>query len=233
MAHFYGSDINVIKSEYLLKATPFHKSTKINFDKHLTEDVFFNCLMSERDTGNEDLETKKINDAFDAKINDVLENQRNPFAKVDLLHIYGYGGCGKTTLIRYLLYRNYNYTEYKHHIIDFEGCEKVIDAYKEILPKTVMLNIKNIDLMFSLMENFNTRRFEKCIHLVDKFLIEIKETYKKGKIKSVEDIYEILSAIINDTIDASLNLYFVVVLDFFFCLLERLFVDVNSISKQM
>ena len=46
MKHFYGADINAIKAEYLLKATPFHKSTRINFDKKLTESIFLRIYSS-------------------------------------------------------------------------------------------------------------------------------------------------------------------------------------------
>ena len=221
MKHFYGADINAIKAEYLLKATPFHKSTRINFDKKLTESIFFENLFVDRMPKIEDSETKKSNDIFDSQINDVLRNLNNPYAKVDLLHIYGYGGCGKTTFLRNLLRVNYNFDCNKDHIIDFEGCKKIIDAYTETLPKMVIANINNLDLLLELLAKINTKRFEKSLPQIKAFLNHITFEYGQKRINVKEDVDKAMPLLLEGN-NPHLSLYNVVVIDFFFTIINGL-----------
>ena len=50
MDKFYGDDINKIKEEYLLKATPFIRETRINFSGNLTPEIFFSSLYADKIT---------------------------------------------------------------------------------------------------------------------------------------------------------------------------------------
>lgn len=134
MKRFYGEDINLLQVEQLLQATPFMKELRINFKHRLTPDVFFEYLYTEQQadlTGEE--RNERIN--FDKSINEALRRVDNVFAKVDLIHICGYAGCGKTTFLRHLLWDRY--PSYRQYVIDFEGECTVCQVYIKTLARKI------------------------------------------------------------------------------------------------
>ena len=150
MKKFYGETIDSISPEFLLQATPFVKNTRYNFDNELTIDFFFNNLFLDRiDSTEKDKEKAKAiddrNKSFDKHVKEALKCLDNPFSRVDMLHISGYGGCGKTTYLRHLIW-NCTKSDLKleNIFIDFEGKNFAYEALLE-----------NIDLM--LKTNFQSK----------------------------------------------------------------------------
>lgn len=126
MKRFYGNDIDKLQVEQLLQATPFKKELRINFKHQLTPKVFFEYLYADQRgelTSEERIEC--VN--FDKRIAESLRRVDDTYAKVDLIHICGYAGCGKTTFLRHLLWEKY--PEYQQYVIDFEGERTVCEAY--------------------------------------------------------------------------------------------------------
>ena len=109
MKNFYGNNIDSVKELYLLHATPLVKDTRYNFDGNLTEQEFFDHLYMDKikSTEKDREKARKIdsdNDAFDDGISEALLCLDNEFSRADMIHISGYGGCGKTTYLHHLLW---------------------------------------------------------------------------------------------------------------------------------
>ena len=119
MDKFYGN-IETIRCDYLLKATPYSKENTLSFDDKLNKELFFTELYTERST---DPGTSVENDLFDKKIDTAIKDLGNKFAKVSVLHISGYAGCGKTTYIHHLLWTKRDEIG-RYDVIDYEGCKK-------------------------------------------------------------------------------------------------------------
>ena len=116
MEKFYG-DIERINCKYLLEATPFRIDPKVNFSHQLDEEVFFAHLYQEATLGT----SYKENELFNCKISDALKDINNIYAKVEMIHIAGYGGCGKTTFVRHLLWEQNKKSGLSYEVIDYEG----------------------------------------------------------------------------------------------------------------
>ena len=149
MKKFYGDNIDDINANYLLAATPFKKEPRINFMGNLTPEIFFdgNGLYTEK-TSDVELEFRRQNDRFDKEIDDAFKNINNIYAKVDLIHIAGYAGCGKTTYIRHLLWEKAGDIEY--NVIDYEG---ETDVAKVIQKKVAIQLFDNFDNIMCTVPN--------------------------------------------------------------------------------
>lgn len=127
MGKFY-SDINKINCKYLLEATPFRIDPKVNFLHKLDEDTFFAHLYK---TSNKGVNYKE-NELFDRRVLDALKDVDYEYAKVEMVHIAGYGGCGKTTFVRHLLWKRQKESKFTYEVIDYEG---IVTAAEPLLTR--------------------------------------------------------------------------------------------------
>ena len=183
MNNFYGKDLNVISNEILLEATPFHKDPRINFLGKLTPDIFFKEFYVDSIDISEESQDRSIL-KFTKGFNDTLDaTTDNPYAKVDMIHIEGYGGCGKTTFIRHLLWSKFNDYSLKY-VIDFAGTQHVENVYIFALSKLIYENFyysKTLDLE----ELKNIKLFEtRCFGNVFKLIVDFVDELKKLEAKS-------------------------------------------------
>lgn len=166
MENFYG-DISKIRPEYLLKATPYTKETTINFSYNLKKDIFFNNLYAERSNK---AGAKRENDAFDKKIEHELRDIENEYAKVSVLNITGYGGCGKTTYIHHLLWTNRDILGV-YDVIDYEGSKRAVEPFIERIAHLISTyeNITGICDFFDLVARkkiLNVVRFQEQLDML-------------------------------------------------------------------
>ena len=124
MSSFYGC-INDYKSENLLKATPYTHEPINNFGYSITKEFFFEHLYMARSSNNEDDVENKL---FDNKIDYALRDIYNKYAKVSMVHISGYAGCGKTTYIHHLLWER-RFVLGTYDVIDYEGCKRAVEPF--------------------------------------------------------------------------------------------------------
>ncbi len=189
MYKFYGTDIEKISEEFLLKATPFVKDTRINFMHKLTPEIFFENLYTGRIT-DADTEINKENLRFECDINNALTCFENKFAKVDLIHIAGYGGCGKTTFLRYLLWNLGLVNETNDIVIDFEGEKKIDEPLVHWVATMFSENTNDVLKYFNrLLKNeiFNLNRF-RDVDKIGTLLIDIEELIVQGENVNREEI---------------------------------------------
>lgn len=173
MKKFYNN-ISSNGCVYLLKATPYTKENRIKFDNNLTKEDFFGFLYTERSTK---AEHKAENDLFDNKINAAKEDLQNEFSKVSMIHISGYGGCGKTTFIHHLLWTLKDSIGV-YDVIDYEGCTKAAEPFIKRIARLIY-KIKNTSSLLNYFESivnntlFNTYRFSKQIPVLYDFSNEL------------------------------------------------------------
>ena len=209
---FYGDDIGKIKLGYLLKATPFSKFSQINFDGQLTEDVFFEYMYV---PASNDGIVRQENRKFDESIFRELVEIDNRFTKVSLIHISGYGGCGKTTYIRHLLYS----IKKRHEldIVDYEGAVKAEEPFIERICRQ-MAEIDRVEVfavaeyLRQIVKNelYIMYRFEQSLTFIDRFTMEILDMAYKGDINE-SDIRKYLLSVAKP--DQNI-VYHLIVLDF-------------------
>lgn len=210
MKKFYGDNIDDINANYLLAATPFKREPRINFMGKLTPEIFFGRkgLYTEK-TNDVELEFKRQNEKFDKDVEEAFKNIHNMYAKVDLIHIAGYAGCGKTTYIRHLLWEKASDIEY--NVIDYEG---ETDVCKAIQKKVVIQLFDNFDNIISFIDNiisknlFDLSRFEKIYDIL----------YDFSKVKKIAEINRLETIIENFKTEFSNKegfCYFLLVIDFF------------------
>lgn len=210
MENFYGDNIDAISANYLLAATPFKKEPRINFMGKLTPKIFFenNGLYTGK-TSDVESEFKRQNDKFDNEINEAFKNTNNIYAKVDLIHIAGYAGCGKTTYIRHLLWEKSNDLDY--NVIDYEG---ETDISKAILKKVATQLFYDFDNIISFINDisvknlFDLSRFEK----IHNNLIYLSKAVKSEDEHGVESFLENFQKEFDNKEDFC---YFLLVIDFF------------------
>lgn len=195
MNKFYG-DIEKINCKYLLEATPFRIDPKVNFSRKLSEEVFFSYLYEEPSSGI----NYKDNELFNRKVSDALKDVQNEYAKVEMIHIAGYGGCGKTTLVRHLLWNQNKQNRIAYEIVDYEGTETAADP----LLVRVSHRLKEfngtefIKFIWAVAneEILNMNRFHSCLYQMTKlteYLIENDETDEfsiKNHLKSQIKLFE-------------------------------------------
>lgn len=199
MSKFYGNQIDNIETRYLLEATPFRKNTRVNFLGNLTPEMFFKDFYVssiDKSENSSDREVKLFNDEIDALLNTTLKNK---FAKVDMVHISGYGGCGKTTFVRYILWEKYKNNESKY-IIDFEGEKSIEETYVHILAKNIFDNLNSIENNCNLISsqnykklaNFLLKKFDGIYDLINDFMESLFSFEQSSNNVSFEDIVTLL-----------------------------------------
>lgn len=214
MNKFY-EDIEKINCKYLLEATPFRIDPKVNFSQQLSEETFFAYLFKEASSG----VNYKENELFNRKIADALKDVENSYAKVEMVHIAGYGGCGKTTFVRHLLWNQNKQNGHTYEVIDYEGTETAenpllvrvahrLKDYNSTLFTKFIFAVANEEI-------FNMNRFHNCVEhiikLVD-YLNKNMETdefaikrYLKSQINLFEKMEEFLAYLL--TLDFIMLLY--------------------------
>lgn len=220
MERFYG-DIENNKPEYLLKATPYIKESRINFDKLLSKEVFFKCLYMPRSGKAEDIAE---NNLFDTKINTALRDFRNPYAKVVMIHIAGYAGCGKTTYIHHLLWEQSDNIE-SYDVIDYEGCTRAVEPFIErvaySLGKHKYADIYNyLNLVYN-KEIFNMNRFKTSLPKLKDFLEKLKNETEITENKYRILLEEMDEAQINNNAEAKSFLSFLIFLELMLILFDQ------------
>lgn len=137
MSKFYGDNIDKILPEYLLKATPFSNESRINFSRQLKVEEFFRAMYADSQS------KEPENTLFDKQIENALKDVDNIFAKVDLIHIAGYAGCGKTTFVRHLIWERFGEAALNENIIDCEGQTDIPELYRAMLAKKICNDVMN------------------------------------------------------------------------------------------
>lgn len=183
MERFYGNSINDINTEFLLKATPFTKDTRINFSFKLTEECFFENFYADSNLKIEKMNNENI--YFNQQVLNHLKCVKNSYSKVDLIHISGYGGCGKTTYVRHIIWELKQSFDIEQIIYDFEGEKHIIDAIEIELAKKLFKyyqNNCNFQSLYEFVMFLDIRRFSECkteIYSVFKELSELSSADKK------------------------------------------------------
>lgn len=155
MDKFYGNNIEKILPEYLLEATPFSKESRINFAKQLKAEEFFHEIYA--DGKFEEPE----NALFDKQIEIALMNVDNIFSKVDLIHIAGYAGCGKTTFVRHLIWKRFGEETLNENLIDCEGQTDIPELYRAILARKICDDIRNGGKNIALLQEIGQLHLSK------------------------------------------------------------------------
>lgn len=172
MNKFYGDNINAISPEYLLEATPFSTESRINFSKELTPQEFFNKIYVEPQAGKAEIA------AFDARLADALRDSENIFAKVDLIHIAGYAGCGKTTFVRHLIWTKFGEAALNENVIDCEGLSDIPELLRSLLAKKVCYDTENGGKNLKLLQQ------------VDRFHLAV---FGPDSAKALHDLFQMLN----------------------------------------
>jgi energy-coupling factor transporter ATP-binding protein EcfA2 len=180
MDKFYGDDIEKISEEYLLKATPYIAESRINFGGKLTPEIFFaeDGLFSDRIKNSNDPEVDAENDKFDSDVDACLKNVDNIFAKVDLIHIAGYGGCGKTTYLRHLLWNMEKERKIVCDVVDFEGANNVAKPIITKIMNEIYEHENAVYNFFDALINgnlFDISRFDSVRRYMESFAEDIKD----------------------------------------------------------
>lgn len=174
--------------ENLLKATPYSKETTVNFDNGIDPNFFFEKLYQKRSFN----DVYKIeNDNFDQKMNNILIDSENRFSKINIIHIAGYAGCGKTTYIHHLM-RDKKIGIYD--VIDYEKCvyasEPFIEHISHLLANSSMQSrhIKDdvLDFFDKVMNRqfLNINQFDVLLPLLNDYLKQLNKTYRSGQKKN-------------------------------------------------
>lgn len=174
MNKFYGN-IDDNKPENLLRATPYTKETIYNFGRSLTKEYFYDHLFTSRSKKRED---ESENEVFDRKIDYALRDMKNPNAKVIMLHISGYAGCGKTTYVHHLLWENSD-TIKSYDVIDYEGHKKASGPFIDRLAHSISKKDpdKLIQFIYSIINRklLNIRRFVDYLPALRFFFYQLRE----------------------------------------------------------
>ncbi len=191
MNKFYeGSRIN--ECEYLLQATPYTKKTRINFDYNLTKRIFFENLYTER---SRIAEFAAENDLFDNRIRQIRKEINNEFGKVNMIHIAGYAGCGKTTYIHQLLWSLRDEIGI-YDVIDYESCKRASEPFIYRIARLIYrkYNIHELLDYFEKINSlalYNVNRFREQIPLLKEFADRV-EILLAEKDAVTENSYRIL-----------------------------------------
>lgn len=156
-------NVNAIPLQILLEATPFSTFPEKNFSKHLTESTFFQKLYVNSNSDEHDTEIKTFNNA----ISNCIMEFGNEHARVSMIHIKGYGGCGKTTFAHYLMRRIQNQNKVKIECIDYERADnaesRVLDWIVDYLRRRASGFSRINEYLYSVSrrEVYKLSRFDK------------------------------------------------------------------------
>ena len=178
MKNFYGEKLYEIPNEFLLEASPFHKDTRINFLGNLTPEIFFKYFFVESIDISEKSQDREVLQFTKDFYNSINTTCKNKFSKVDMIHIEGYGGCGKTTFIRHLLWKDFN--DYKlKSVIDFAGKQRIEKTCISALSNLIYENFYCSKILswsdFEKVNMFETRRFGNAFSLILKFAKQLQK----------------------------------------------------------
>lgn len=192
MSKFYGENIETITPELLLLATPFTKVTRINFDNHLSVKQFFEGLYMNRYPAI-DQSINYANHNFERQVSEALQVTENIFAKVDMIHIAGYAGCGKTTFVRHLLWQQYGENLFPISIVDFEGEKEIVGPLLDTISRKIYSSLSNGEKNITYLQNidkFELRRFDtKIVKLCKAF---INDVFYAAQTPTKEEIQELI-----------------------------------------
>lgn len=180
MKYLFGTPVDLISPNVILEASPFRKENEFNFSHNLTPNDFFKNLFVD-ETQTDDQIILAENKEFDQKIEQRLEEIKNPNAKVALIHIEGYAGCGKTTFIHHLLWERYldTHTDSRNYVIDFYGEMRVIDTYTSRISSKIFSDInkdKKIIRELLCINKFNLNSFGAATDFVLSSVTELYNT---------------------------------------------------------
>lgn len=189
MSRFYG-DINKVRCKYLLEATPYRIDPMVNFSNRLSEKEFYEHLFQRASTGT----NYKENDLFEKKILDAIKDMGNEYSKVEMIHIAGYGGCGKTTFVRHLLWKMYENDSTSYDVLDYEGSQTAADPILNKISNRLYALQKSTFWEFleksANEEIFNMNRFQFCVRQLSRLILTILR--EKGNRCSMLDLYGLL-----------------------------------------
>ena len=223
MSKFYGN-IKEVRCKYLLEATPYRIDSKVNFADRLKEEEFYEFLFQNESKGI----NYKENELFDKKISDVLKDIGNEYAKMEMIHIVGYGGCGKTTFVRHLLWEMNKRQNIAYEVLDYEGSETAADPLiNEVAVRFQRLQKKDFRdfLIRSANEEiFNMSRFRFCIDQ----LKEVENYFNQNKAYDVMQIRKYLGEQKKQFVNEEDFLEYLLVLD----LMMLLYPEKKSIASK-
>lgn len=226
MKKFYEENIDSINPVYLLEATPFHKENRLNFSRQLTPEYFFKNLYVESDMVT-DGDATTSNRQFYEEIQNVINNTENPYAKVDLIHIEGYAGCGKSTFVHHLLWK-LKWDDNEEYVHDFTGEKKVEDMYISLLSKRIYKDIINETGILERMRDID--QFEiRCFGDTKKFIENVITKMKMSAIKSETEIGRYLNEL-PLVVDYGMRLKQMIEFDFLWSFIEKI---LQGNSKQL
>ncbi len=189
---FNGENIATVMPELFLLATPFTKEPRLNFNRQLTERLFFEKIYSDGDTVSVNDFTSS-NRVFENQIAQALKATDNKYAKVDLIHIEGYAGCGKTTFVHHLVWKKYGDNPVHTSIIDFEGEKEIAEPMRDAISTKISVYLsghKEKDFLKDICQ-FELRRFhagtiEQCKMLFNDICNIQNETTKDSIISMLK-----------------------------------------------
>lgn len=191
MDKFYeGKKID--ECEHLLQATPYTKETRNNFDYNLTKKMFFENLYTAR---SRNPEFAAENDLFDNRIKQIRKDIYNEFGKVNMIHIAGYAGCGKTTYIHHLLWSLRDEIGI-YDVVDYESCKRASEPFIYRVARLIYRKYNIIELLdyfekINSLALYNINRFREHIPLLKEFANRVA-ILLAGKDTVTENSYRIL-----------------------------------------
>lgn len=215
-------DIANSELESLLLATPFAKGPELNFSGELTEDVFFNRLISHEILDNADEDIIKENKEFDGEIQDVLDSLDNRHSHVKLVHIRGYAGSGKTTYIHHLIWELKKERNIHACFLDFEGEHPAeTPIYDDVFQRINRLNIQEVMEYLSTIINDLVFNNSSLISAKDIISLFIESFHQATKTESVSEV-TLVKCLRQVEVVTKKNdyLYFLLLVDFLIVILE-------------
>lgn len=217
------SEIETVRLCDLFLATPYTIDVSRNFGFKLDEKIFqTNLYTSSFDETRISNQSVEKNVKFDRTVKEVLLGLTDRYSKVNVLHISGVTGCGKTTYIRHLLWR-FKDVIGQYEIIDYEGCTsdeqpfiaRIIKLLGEY-PSEVVSDFFNAIICGQEKGIFELTAFSDLIPYLQCFkrlLVEIDV--------NKESIYEIIHMVRNKCSSKIEYLRFLITVEFLLILISR------------
>ena len=234
---FYKKGLDTYEIPVLLCASPFTSKSILNFNNSITEKIFFDHIYTE-EIKEIAADAKRENETFDTNMKKALKSIDNMNNHVQLIRICGYGGCGKTTYLRHLLWDNKDDYQLENSIINYEEAKTA----KAPIIKHIALDIKNdgkpyLRFLNELLRNnkFDLSVFEGYLTNVKKLTrLLFNEANQKGRPDSFQYkncISKFVNSIGADTDNKHIyQLRFLIMMDFLHLLYHQLYHEVNICS---